>query len=131
MSSPVGRLVDTPKLVVAWLKPRYQPDARALTRLPADLSGSEWIWVASAGGSQAWDNALPRVDVACLVPGDEGASFDLMAAVHADMGVLAGQNVAGQLVNNVRCIGIPEYRFWSNDFDRMVGTYELDLPVYD
>lgn len=134
MTSSVGRLVDAPKLVVAWLAPRW-PDARVLTRLPADLSGKSWIWVASAGGMQDWDNAHPRVDVACLVSGDEGAAFDLMAGVHADMGALAGQKVtlpdgSRQLVNNVICIGIPEYRFWSADFDRMVGTYELDLPVY-
>lgn len=129
--SRVGRLVDVRRLVVAGLAERL-PDVRVLTRLPVDLGTGSYVWVpADLGGPTNGENAQPSVDVSCLVPGGEGEAFELMQLAHAAVGALGGQTVDGQPIHEVRCVSLPVGMFWSDAFDRMVGTYELDLPVYD
>lgn len=128
MTAPrIGRFVDVEQLVVTWLTPLL-PDVRVRTRLPADITG-DTVWVAYAGGTPAYDNSLLRVDLASFRPGGEGAAIPLAEQAHDAMRALEGQTVNGQPVSTIDVWSWPIPRFWSPTVDRVIGTYELDLPV--
>lgn len=128
MTAPrVGKLIDVERLGVAWLKAQNVA-SQVGTRLPADISG-DVLWVAYAGGSAGYDNSLLRLEVQSFRPGREGAAWPLAQDVHEAMRALEGQTVDGQPVTTVAVWSVPERRFWTDAVDRVVATYELDLPV--
>lgn len=128
MTAPrVGRFVDVEGLVVDWLKAQL-PEERSGTRPPDKFTGN-FIWVTSVGGPADYDTTFLRVDLQYFTPGGVGASWPLAQAGHEAMGALDGQVVGDQAVYTVRCVAYPVRQFWSNDVDRTVSTYELELPV--
>ena len=131
MTSPrVGAYVDPVQLVVDWLEAQLvDPVIRVRTRLP-DTITEDTIWVAYAGGGSAGDNVLPRVDLQSFRPGGEGDAQEVAKRGHNAMRALGGQTVNGQAVDNVDVWSWPAGQFWSPTVDRVIATYELDLPVY-
>lgn len=124
----VGRYADAELLVLQWMT-GFDPNVRVVTRLPATLPAEGVVWVAGAGGFSDWDEANLRVDLQILIPGEEGTVDSIAEAAHNHMAGLTGKVVNGQAVNLVRCTNTFIRRFWAEGVDRMVGTYQLDLPV--
>ena len=127
----VGRYVDYERLVVTWLAGRLRtrlPAARVGTVKPGDFTG-DFVWVTGVGGTDNGDLMVARVDLHSFRPGGRGAATALAGVVHEEMGNLDGQTVEGQPVYTVGTVMIPVHRFWSASADRLVATYDLDLPV--
>lgn len=130
MTSPrVGRYVDDVGLAVTWLKQQLPGTVRVRTRLPATIT-EDTVLVSPAGAAPAGDSLLARVELQCFRPGEEGAAQPVSQLAHDAMRALGGQVVDGQPVENVDVWGWPAGQFWSPTVDRVIGTYELDLPVY-
>lgn len=128
MTAPrVGRFIDVQRLMVTWLGSQL-PDVRAGTRVPADLSGS-FVWVTLVVAPSNGDITVARFDLHAFTPGDPGSAVGLAGRIHDAMRSLDGQTVDGQPVYTVSTVNEPVPRFWSEQVDRMVGTYDLDLPV--
>lgn len=126
MTAPrIGRLVDVEKLAVAWLTARGRD---AGTHRPSPLRDG-FVWVTGVGGPSDYDTALLRVDLHTFHAGSDGAAMPTAELVHGDMAALGGQTVDGQPVHTVFCSAYPTRRFWADGMDRVVATYELDLPV--
>jgi hypothetical protein len=121
----VGRFVDVDKLLIAWLTSRGR---RAGTRLP-DPIPDDFVWVTAVGGPSDYDIAVARFDLHTFRRGAPGAAMPVAELAHQDMATLDGQTVGGQPVYTVRCPRMPTPQFWSPDVDRVVATYEMDLPV--
>ncbi len=132
MNAPrVGRFVDTEALAVTWLHGRARatrPGARVGTVRPGDYNG-EYVWVTGLGGSDNGDIVVARLDLHAFAPGPRGSAVDLAEWVHQQMAALDGQTVDGQPVYTVGVVSIPMYRFWGPSVDRIVATYQMDLPV--
>lgn len=126
MSAPrVGRFVDVELLVVTWLTSR---DLVAGTRLPGTIPDG-FVWVTAVNGPSDYDIAVPRWDLNVFRRGRQGVAMADAQAAHEAMAALDGQKVDGQFVYTVRCPRMPAPQFWSAEIDRVVATYEADLPV--
>lgn len=141
MTAPrVGRFVDAEKLTYLWLTSRVDPaTTRVVTKLPAKITG-RILWVIGVGGPDNGENALLRVDVQSLAPARPDSSddvWDLAGEAHDHMAALGGQTVAvvmagetvRQAVNNVAVGAYPVSRPYSDTVDRVVASYDLDVPT--
>lgn len=132
-NSHVGQWVDADALVVAWLTQQC-PTAAVATVVPATIPAGGVIWVATVGGPSNFDQAKIRIDLQVIVPGEFGAASSLAQAAHNAMGKLGGQLVyyggTSQAVHATHCVSVPSRHKWADHVDRLIGTYQLDLPVF-
>lgn len=132
-NSHVGRWVDVDALVVAWLQSQL-PTAQVVTVVPATLPAGGVVWVATVGGPSNFNVAKIRIDLQVIVPGEFGAASDLAQAAHNAMDALGGQTVyfdgVSQTVYATHCVSVPSRHKWADHVDRLIGTYQLDVPTF-